>query len=613
MVWEAIDYNDLHSDIPLTKSLSRVDRCFTDRKDNDVWGDWMRKPFISLSKDVSELDPAWTTCSGVAIGAMDPPRALVPTAGFEDSPSANPITQSSPGLPAATPGKTVPDPISRPTSKPSKESSPKVTAQPEPPNNCLTAPDDDPRDLSPNPAVASAVVKEPSKSPEVAAPRPQQPSPDRPLAHQGDNFGPPPAAEKETTLAEKSSGQQQLEHISSALFPDRPIGFASDKTGSGSTSQGQPVETAGQPSLPSVGASDGLDREPDDGLPPRPDRIKQGSEDNAPGMENLPSQHTSGNADSPAIDSRPPIYTDGDTAGLVIPSNDGISLAAEGQGSKGSKAKAKSGDLPQPQEGNPPAASTGKSGSQQEAAELSPQSDINPKTFAFVSNLPPMVGSPTVGRASEGAAIIMGTATIHPGKAQAVDGITISPAPDALVVGTSTSGFVPPLLPSSAAPPPRLRQEPNGGLVIGIKTLLPGQKDSINGHDVSNGSSNILIDEKNFALPAVTPPLSILNLAGLGIAQAPENNGVVLDGQTYQPGAHLTRNGHTFSIALGNAIIVDGTTRTLPMVLPPTPLLIDTTPIRKDSNGNIIIGSQTLAPGSQTTIRFCWSCTVLVI
>ncbi|KAL8866198.1 MAG: hypothetical protein Q9174_006442 [Haloplaca sp. 1 TL-2023] len=418
VVWEAIDYNDLHSDIPLTKSLSRVDRCFTDRKDDEVWGDWMRKPFISLPKDVSELDPAWTTCSGVAIGAMDPPRALVPANGFEDSPPADPIiTQASPDPPAATPGRSVPDPVSGPTSKPLEESSPKVTAQPDPPNDRLTAPDNSPRDPLPIPAPASAVVKESSKSPAVAAPLPQQPSGDYPIAHQGDASGPPPEGEKDITVIEKPSSRQQLDDISSALFPDLPNEPAGDRTGSGTANQGQPVESVGQPSRSNVGGSDEPDRDPDDGPAARPGSTKQGSEDNTPGMENPPNQHVSGNVGSPATGSHPPASADGGAAGPKDPSNDRIPQAAKDQSNQENTAETENRGSTELQDGTPFAADSGISGSQQEAARASQSINTDPITFAFVSNTPPPIaGNPNIDRASDGAAII-GTATIHPGSA----------------------------------------------------------------------------------------------------------------------------------------------------------------------------------------------------
>lgn len=99
-----------------------------------------------------------------AIGAMDPPRALVPAAGWGDSPPVGPITQSSPDPPKATPGNIVPEPVSGPTSQPQKGSIPQTTPQPSPPDNGPKAPNDPPRDPASDPPKGSSTTKEPSKA-----------------------------------------------------------------------------------------------------------------------------------------------------------------------------------------------------------------------------------------------------------------------------------------------------------------------------------------------------------------------------------------------------------------------------------------------------------------
>lgn len=696
VVWEKMNYNDLYYPIPLSESYSRVDRCFSNRKDNDIWGDWMRKPFISLPKDVSEFDPAWTTCSGVAIGAMDPPRALVPAAGFEDSPpnGPGPITQSSPSLPKATPGKLVPDPITGPTSSPQKGPHPPTsthlggtakasvkeyhaqsTVRPQPydgsdvnPLILLKDPSQDPPSKQPDP---SPVVKEPSKSPEAAAPEPQQPSPSLPevggptntnydpinaivtLPEVG-NKGPvakEPAGEPEGNT---SGDQGQLDPISNALFPTPSPGPSNDQLNIG----GQKEEaSSGQQQVSKPSDEDKESGEPNENRQkPTQDvpeneigadtAAKSNVGNNSPVDNKLPEGQngantpTNGNVGnkSPAEKNKPeqPAPQDSPTPqGGDIPINSGGHVSAKNGGPSGSETsgtdtkntntentgsnesdRGKNSKGPtSPPNGNAPIVETGESAIPQKQGNGkngNDQPESGPTTFAFISSVPPpLAQGQTIARAPDGAAIV-GTETIHPGEVQVVHGTPVSVAPAAIVVGSTTFAFNQPPQQNAddtAAPKaPVISQAAGGGLVIGTKTILPGQKDSVNGHDVSVGPSNVFIDSKSYSFPIITPPPTApthIDVAGLHIAQD-SANAVVIGGSTYTPGAVATISGHTLSIG-SSSIIVDGTPHTLPPTTATTarsPLLIGNQPVRKDPAGHIVVGttSLSLSTNGETTI-----------
>ncbi|KAL9592506.1 MAG: hypothetical protein Q9179_006646, partial [Wetmoreana sp. 5 TL-2023] len=637
VVWEPMNYNDLYYPIPLTESLSRVDRCFANRQDNDVWGDWMRKPFISLPQDVSELDPTWTTCSGVAIGAMDPPRALVPAAGWEDplppSPVPAPITQSAPNLPKATPGQTVPDPIKGPTSQPQKDSTPKATSQPHPPNDPLKAPETSPHETTPGPSQASPIHKEPSKSPAAAAPQPQQPSPSTPHVNPPTHLDtdpdqasvPRPSNENNNPAVnqpsnnggnKQSDGRGELNSISSALFPSPTTDSGHAQQNPGST--GPEGGSNGQPQSSKAGAEAGdpskSGQKSTEDTPLRQGGIdsqsggktngKSLSADDPHGQFTPPDKQTSQNRDSPTnSDGNPNPAKHEGTKGTSGPGSDNKPTAADGSSFKDPDTHGGSKEYPLSQDGNAPSVEYGNPGTPQGHANVGKKPDTEPTTFTFISNQHSLLAeSKTIARAPDGAAVI-GTATIHPGNAQIVHGMPVSVAPGAIVIDGSSFAFSHSQAVEAPPAAPFITRGPGGGLVIGTKTILPGHKDTVNDHEVSVGSSNVLIDSISFAFPRVTPPpsaLSQVDIGGLQVA-ATSDNAVVIGGSVYKPGAVLTTPGHIVSVGSG-AVVVDGTTHSLPTTPASSPLFVGGQAVQKDSIGDVIVGTETLTPSNPISV-----------
>ncbi|KAL8766984.1 MAG: hypothetical protein Q9209_006396 [Squamulea sp. 1 TL-2023] len=627
VVWEAINYDDLYYPIPLSASLSRVDRCFSNRKDNEVWGDWMRKPFISLPADVSEIDPAWTTCSGVKIGAMDPPRALVPASGFHDPPlskpenppSAEPITQAPPSLPKATPGKTVPEPVPGPTNQPQQGDNPSVRPKPELGNDPAETPNDPLQDPPSNPPAPSPVEKESSASPEVPAPVPQESSLNRPTfkvpgdteRYPGNGIETPPPALANGPIAKQQPAKQGEEHrdspsdfglISSALFPGPSPSPDQVRQRPSNKKQGQTPEGQQSPALDkSYGGSSTDSKNPSESI-----SSVQGSDlantgtntDMHPSGTNHYSPNEAVNLQNDAPSRKDDLLAPGDSGGSGTPDSGAI---VDGSGSQGSSAVGNPPKEPQQHE-NPSEGTLGNTAQLNPPTTAGKQSNTSPMTFDFVSEKPPTVaGSHTIARAPDGGAVVEGT-TIRPGNAQVVHGTPISVASNAIVVGSSSFEFRPPSSPQTPAAAPIIKQGPNGGLVVGATTIMQGDWGLVNDHKVSVGSSNVIIDGKPFALPAATahPASSSFNVGGLQVV-AGSNDGVVVAGSTLSLGAQATISSHAVSIGLG-IVAIDGTAHSLPTTLAKSPLLVDGQTIREDSNGNVIVGSSTVKPGTRATI-----------
>ena len=173
-------------------------------------------------------------------------------------------------------------------------------------------------------------------------------------------------------------------------------------------------------------------------------------------------------------------------------------------------------------------------------------------------------------------------------------------SPDAGIASSAPPGQGVPAGPTEQA---ALTKGPNGGLIIGSSTIMPGQAATINNHHVSVGSSSVLVDSNTYAFaPPTSPPPIPITVAGLSM-QTASNGGVILAGQTLAPGVRTIIGGHAISVGSGN-VVVDGKTQILPTTVPapaPQPLIGGST-MQRASNGAIIIGSSTLPLDSQATI-----------
>ena len=244
-----------------------------------------------------------------------------------------------------------------------------------------------------------------------------------------------------------------------------------------------------------------------------------------------------------------------------------------------------------------------------------------------------IVAGQTVSRASNGG-VVVGSSTIAPGQQATISGQVISAGPSNVAIGGSTYG-----LPSTAGailqtPAPQsqpqttafvggqsIARASNGGVVIGSSTIAPGSQATISGQVISAGPTNVAIGGSTYALPSTagailqTPapqPSTPVEVGGNSIVKA-ANGGVVVGSSTIAPGSEATISGQVISAGPSN-VAIDGSTYALPtsvgaaLVTPApqteqeVPVQIGGNSIARASNGGIIIGSSTLAPGSVATI-----------
>lgn len=246
---------------------------------------------------------------------------------------------------------------------------------------------------------------------------------------------------------------------------------------------------------------------------------------------------------------------------------------------------------------------------------------------------PAIVAGQTVSRASNGG-IVIGSSTIAPGQQATISGQVISVGPSNVAIGGSTYG-----LPSTAGAilqTPALQTQPqttafvggqsiarasNGGIIIGSSTIAPGSQATISGQVISAGPTNVAIGGSTYALPSTagavlqTPapqPSSPVEVGGNPIVKA-ANGGIVIGSSTIAPGSVATVSGQVISAGPSN-VAIDGSTYALPTSVGATletpapqteqevPVQVGGNSISRASNGGIVIGSSTLAPGSEATI-----------
>ena len=245
---------------------------------------------------------------------------------------------------------------------------------------------------------------------------------------------------------------------------------------------------------------------------------------------------------------------------------------------------------------------------------------------------PAIVAGQTVSRASNGG-VVVGSSTIAPGKQATISGQVISAGPSNIAIGGSTY-----TLPSTAGailqtPAPQIQPQTafvggqsiarasNGGIVIGSSTIAPGSQATISGQVISAGPTNVAIGGSTYTLPSTagailqTPepqPSVPVEIGGNSIVKA-SNGGVVIGSSTIAPGSKATISGQVVSAGPSN-VAIDSRTYALPssaggVLETPAPQTEQEVPVQvggnsiaRASNGGLIIGSSTIAPGSEATI-----------
>ncbi|KAK4986327.1 hypothetical protein LTR50_005374 [Elasticomyces elasticus] len=139
--------------------------------------------------------------------------------------------------------------------------------------------------------------------------------------------------------------------------------------------------------------------------------------------------------------------------------------------------------------------------------------------------------------------------------------------------------------------------------IVAGQTLAPGGSAiTVSGtaYSLALGGSVVYVNGKSSALPTAVPgsPITLGNV----VATPTEASGYVIAGQTLAPGSAITVSGSVYSLApSGTALVVDGKTSPLPAALLVTLGGSVYTVLPTVSSG-LVLGTQTLHPGSQITI-----------
>ena len=167
----------------------------------------------------------------------------------------------------------------------------------------------------------------------------------------------------------------------------------------------------------------------------------------------------------------------------------------------------------------------------------------------------------------------------------------VQPSNNPIVLSTSA----PPVLGGNTVVPAA-----NGGAVIGGSTYAPGSQATLSGQVYDVGSS-VIKDQNSKTIP-IAPSAAPLQIAGNTVAAAAQNAGVVIASSTYAPGQQGQISGQTFSVGPDN-IAVAGSTHALPATPSENPVMVGSQSVSRASDGGVVIGSSTIAPGQIATVN----------
>ncbi len=565
--WASINYADLYAPIPASESSSRVAQCFTDPSQAAEWGDYMQNPFISLPQDISDADPLWSTCSAAILGAMDPPSALtagvamVPiSAGQDPAKPEKATTTAADPVQTAVPGQPVPVPVPSPTA-PIGGDGPTKPGSIDPGNGQDTPSVPGHVGAHPNiPGVLSSASElvNPNPTPNKVAPGPVAPSNPSNL-----QFGSGPESANPNDM---SPAQLSMLHQALAPSPDPIMANPVASSNAGQGSGNAPGNPQPQPDATIVASN----KSPDIQLQP----ISAAIFNNQQPSNNAPQNPSPGDG-APQENNDPP--------------QNNAPLGGAHQGDNA-----------------PP---------QNNAPQVAPQG--NPTQYPGVASpAPPGQGVPdgpteqaALTRGPNGG-LVIGSSTIMPGEGATINNHQVSVGSSIVLVDSNTYAFAPP-----TTPPPipitvaglSMQSASNGGVIMAGQTLAPGAQTTIGGHAISVGSGNVVVDGNTQILPTAIPAPPAQPLIGGSTMQRASNGAVVIGGSTLPVGSQATISGYVISVDSAN-VIVDGTTNALPTNALPTPaptaspILLNGQTIQRASNGGLIIGTSTVAPGTQTTI-----------
>ena len=544
-------------------------------------------PRVSMVLDLTAAIPAWATCQPLYYGAFDPPSILhkesqlVPSAGGPGQ-----VTNVGPATPTEMPAKapaapTFNDPAPTQTPAPvpasnSFHSAPQLTPAKAGPVDTPPNPPADPISAPGNPAAQANPIPPdvPGNSPATTPTKPQDPPPNASIAPSTDPGQPAP---KNTLYNPNSLNPEQVTALDQALGNNIP--------GPPNPAPNDPTTTSPAPENP---ASNN----------PAP---------NNPAPAPIPLQTIPNNPPAAGGNPAPQATTQLQTLPINPPPNPGQPPNNGNYPPSGGNGNV---DPPQPAATNNGPPQPGKKPGPTFPAEAPAVALPIATAPVYLGMTQPLaIGGQAVQKAPDGG-LLIGGQSIAQGSQATVAGQIVSVGASNVAVGSSTYA-----LPTAVGPNPvalgtlaplsiggqaaQYAPGPNGGLLIAGQTIAAGQEATVSGSVISVGASALNIDGSTYGLPAPTAATAFGQPAppavgGHAMQQAP-GGGVIIAGQTIAQGSQAIVQGTAISVSSSSVIIA----RTSYPIPGPT---VDGHPLHQAPNGAVIIASQTIPPGSQTTI-----------
>lgn len=598
--WEAIDYAGLDNPPSPEELQSRYQTCFPSFSGSigaDFAAGLYTKPQLSFPPDVTDIDPIWETwgggtCTPVALGVYDPPRALGKATALAGDPGSEaPVTavadSGTQSTAAAAPAATASNPAAEPTGLTGLNGHTIISGKggnvnyEHNPENQLADPVNDKPIVAQSstivaPAVDSVVNEVPPANPVAHNAGPNNPSAVIP----GSGAQSTAVDPNDESAAQMSALRQALAPISAAASPqqtaqvdpnpvneqnDGQVTNAEPKDAVNPANVAKPVDANTVPiTLTPVQASPN----PQPVANPQPTvavaAVKPAVVDIQPVANEQPATNTQSIPGTTSDNDTPAKFVAPAAAAVVqaVPSNNGQAI---------------------------PGAAPG--------AVVAP------------SAVPSVGGQPIVQNPNSD--LVIAGSTLANGAQTTADGHVISNGGSHVVVDGSTQA-----LPVVATTAPLLSnnqvvQITNGGLQVAGQTLVPGSQVTASGHIIDYANpSNVIVDGTSHSLA----PISTSNplVVGNQSLQRASSGALIVAGTTIAPGQQAVVSGHVYSVAATTAgssnVIVDGSTYSLPptknaylvQTIPSSnPAAIATGPITL-GNGLVVTPQITPAPGSNS-------------
>ena len=590
--WQAIDYAELANPPPDSVLLSRYQSCFSNPIGSVFASHMFATPQLSFPPDVTDIDPEWQTwgagtCTPIDLGVMDPPRALgsataigpgVVTAAV--SPDMIFTGAAAPGITAALPYDPRPSPLYNAPSFLFHETalldpSLSLAQSPGPSNPAVVIPGSDPV-LSADPDNESPAemsllsqALDPSPTPQGVAAPPNSPITLAPIQ-------PAPATQTPTNVPTTPAPVMPVAQLLPSIN-HQPIlqKTNSDLILGGSTT----LALGSQTTLEGHAISNGGSNIVVDG------NTQALQTPAAPSSQPAPAVVVAGQP-APSIGGKP-ILQDGNS-NLIV---GGSTTLAPGSQTIVAGQTVSNG-----------ASNVVIDGGTQALQPPAEPSQVAAPAIVAPSQPPPQVGGQPILQNANSELIVAGV-TVPPNSQTVVAGHTVSNGASKVVIDGNTQVLQPqPII--APAPAPALPsvggqaivQNANSDLVVGGSTIPSGSRAVVAGHTVSNGGNNVVVDGNTQALPAPTaaPPID-------QIVQVLNGN-LQVGGQIIAPGSQATVSGHVVKFANPTQVVVDGTTNAIAPITSQIPLIVGGQTAYQAPGGGLIVGTSTIAPGSQATI-----------